>query len=212
MQQFYQYLPGILLAYAVFIPGIFSPGPNILAIIGTSMSQGRKSGVALAMGVATGSFTWAMLTAIGLSALLAAYAAALTLIKIIGGLYLLWLGYKSLRSAASNYDLATTSLDQKTRSAFEYYMRGYIIQMTNPKAALTWVAIISLGLAPDAPIWVAAAIVIGTSTMSIVMHYAYAVAFSTDFMLRIYSKARKYIQATLGVFFVAAGIKLLSGK
>jgi hypothetical protein len=65
----------------------------------------RGTGIALALGVAAGSFCWAMLAAVGLSALLASYAAALTAIKIAGGLYLRWLSYKSFRSAASAHDL-----------------------------------------------------------------------------------------------------------
>ena len=89
------YLPGILLAYAAFLLAIASPGPNILAVIGTSMSVGRKSGIALALGVASGSFTWAVLTVAGLSALLSAYASALLVIKIAGGLFLLCLLYTS---------------------------------------------------------------------------------------------------------------------
>lgn len=212
MEQVWVYLPSIMLAYAAFLLGAMSPGPNILAVIGTSMAEGRKSGTALAMGIAMGSFSWGLLSAIGLTALLATYASALFVIKIIGGCYLLWLGYKSLRSAASKYDLNAVTLDSKTRTPLRYFTRGYLIQMTNPKAALTWVAIITLGLAPDAPIWVAGAIVTGATLLSVIMHGLYAVAFSTDFMVRIYSKARKYIQATLGVFFVGAGIKLLSGK
>ena len=48
------YLPGILLAYGAFFIGIASPGPNVLAVIGTSMSLGRKSGIALALGAAGG--------------------------------------------------------------------------------------------------------------------------------------------------------------
>ncbi|MGL1922669.1 MAG: LysE family translocator [Hyphomicrobiales bacterium] len=212
MEQVWVYLPSIMLAYAAFLLGAMSPGPNILAVIGTSMAEGRKSGTALAMGIAMGSFSWGLLSAIGLTALLATYASALFVIKIIGGCYLLWLGYKSLRSAASKYDLNAVTLDGKKRTPLRYFTRGYLIQMTNPKAALTWVAIITLGLAPDAPIWVAGAIVTGSTLLSVIMHGLYAVAFSTDFMVRIYSKARKYIQATLGVFFVGAGIKLLSGK
>lgn len=212
MQDIYIYLPSILLAYAAFLLGAMSPGPNILAVIGTSMSEGRKSGTALAMGIAMGSFSWGLLSAIGLTALLTTYASALFVIKIIGGCYLLWLGYKSLRSAASKYDLNTMTLDGDKRSPRDFFMRGYLIQMTNPKAALTWIAIITLGLAPDAPIWVAGVIVTGATLLSVVMHGLYAVAFSTSFMVRVYSKARRYIQATLGVFFVGAGIKLLSGK
>jgi hypothetical protein len=85
MDQLSTYLPGILLAYSAFLLGILSPGPNVLAVMGTSMSVGRTSGLALAFGVAFGSLTWATLTVLGLSALLAAYASALTAIKIAGG-------------------------------------------------------------------------------------------------------------------------------
>ncbi|WP_257883742.1 LysE family translocator [Roseobacter insulae] len=91
MDQSYPYLPGILLAYFAFLLGICSPGPNVLAAIGTAIGVGRRSGIALAFGATTGSFTWAMLTALGLSAVLVTYAAAITLIGMIGGLYLFWL-------------------------------------------------------------------------------------------------------------------------
>lgn len=212
MQEISIYLPGIFLAYAAFLLAIASPGPNILAVIGTSMSVGRQSGIALALGVATGSFAWAMLTVVGLSALLSTYAYALYAIKIFGGLYLLWLGYKSFKSAALKHDIEAVELGGGTRSLVGYAKRGFIIQMTNPKAALAWIAIISLGLQHDAPFWVGMAIVLGTFAMSIVVHMLYAVAFSTAAMVRIYSKARRYIQASLGAFFTFAGIKLLTSR
>ncbi len=110
MQDVSLYLPGILLAYSAFLLAIASPGPNILAVIGTSMSVNRSSGIALAMGVATGSFTWALLTVFGLSAILATYATALLAIKIFGGLYLLWLAYKSFKSAISRHDIEAEEL------------------------------------------------------------------------------------------------------
>src|SRR5215475_15321469 len=68
------YLPGILLAYSAFFLAIASPGPNVLAVIGTSMAVGRGSGIALALGVASGSFLWALLTAFGLTALITSFA------------------------------------------------------------------------------------------------------------------------------------------
>jgi hypothetical protein len=109
MDQVSIYLPGIILAYSVFLLAIMSPGPNVLAVIGTSMSVGRNAGIALALGVAAGSFGWAFLAAVGLSALLASYAHALTAIKIAGGVYLLWLAYKAFRSAASAHDIEVAS-------------------------------------------------------------------------------------------------------
>ncbi|MEM8822278.1 MAG: LysE family transporter [Pseudomonadota bacterium] len=212
MQDISLYLPGILLAYSAFLLAIASPGPNILAVIGTSMGVNRASGMALAMGVAAGSFTWALLTVFGLSAILATYASALLVIKIFGGLYLLWLAYKSFKSAASGHDIEAKELAGGRRTPFGYFQRGYIIQMTNPKAALAWIAIISLGLQEGAPLWVGAVIVLGTFALSIAIHLLYAVAFSTPVMLRIYGRARRVIQGVLGAFFALAGLRLLTSR
>ncbi len=212
MNDISQYIPGILLAYTAFLLTIASPGPNILAIIGTSMEKGRKSGKALAIGVALGSLCWGTLTALGLSALLATYAFLLTGIKIGGGLFLLWLAYKSFKSARSSHDLEAKVLSGDQRRPMDYFYRGFIIQMTNPKAALAWVAITSLGLTPGAPIWVVIVIVGGIFLFSMAIHILYAVAFSTPVMVRMYGKARRTIQTTLGVFFTFAGIKLLTSR
>lgn len=212
MENISPYLTGILLSYGAFLMAIASPGPNVLAVIGTSMAVNRRSGMALAMGVATGTLTWAMLTAVGLSALLATYASAIFTIKVFGGLYLLWLAYKSFRSAASAHDIDATELAGGRRTAWGYAMRGYIVQMTNPKAALAWIAIISLGLTPGAPLWVAGVTVGGTFTLSVVIHLLYALAFSTPTMVRIYGRARRVIQGALGVFFGVAGLRLLTDR
>ena len=84
--------------------------------------------------------------------------------------------------------------------------------MTNPKAALSWIAIIALGLQPDAPLWVASATVLGTFVLSIVAHLLYAIAFSAPVMVMIHSRARRYIQAALGTLFALSGLKLLTSR
>lgn len=210
MDQVSEFLPGILLAYSAFLLSIMSPGPNILAVMGTAMGIGRRQGTALALGVGTGSVCWATMTVAGLSALLATYAAALTAIKIVGGLYLLWLAYKSFRSAALAGDIEATTLSDLTHAG--YFLRGLTVQMTNPKAALAWIAIVSLGLQADAPLWVGVVLVIGTGTLSILIHCLYALAFSTPTMVRLYGRARRWIQGLLGAFFCVAGLKLLTTR
>jgi threonine/homoserine/homoserine lactone efflux protein len=206
------YLPGILLSYGAFLLASASPGPNVLAVIGTSMAVNRPSGMALAMGVATGTLTWGVLTAVGLSALLATYASALFIIKVFGGLYLIWLACKAFRSALSAHDINAAELAGGRRTVWGYMWRGYIIQMTNPKAALAWIAIISLGLAPHAPLWVAGAIVGGTFILSVAVHLLYALAFSTPVMIVVYGRARRVIQGALGTFFGLAGLRLLTDR
>jgi len=210
MDQFQEFLPGILMAYAAFILAIATPGPNVLAIMGTSMSCGRKSGAALAFGVAAGSFTWALLTVFGLTALIAVYAPVLTLIKVAGGAYLIFLGYKSLRSSLSKVDLAARHDASQERSLWHYFRSGYLIMITNPKAVLGWVAIMSLGLQPDAPWWVAAMIAGGTTALSTLIHLTYAMVFSSAVMQRGYARCRRTLQAVMGTFFTLAGLRLIT--
>jgi len=119
------------------------------------------------------------------------------------------LAFKSFKSAYSSHDIEIKELAGGKRTLLNYIVRGLTIQLTNPKAALAWIAIISLGLKPDAPIWVGVVIMFGTFSLSVTIHILYAIAFSTPTMVRIYSKARRYIQLTLGAFFTFAGVKLL---
>jgi amino acid exporter len=168
------------------------------------MAVSRRAGVAQALGISTGSFLWATITATGLTALVSVYASVLTFIKIVGGLYLLWLAFKAFRSASSAARKAEPS-HALAGSLPKFFVRGLAIQMTNPKAALSWIAIMSLGLAHDAPASTALVIVVGTTILSMIGHVLYAMAFSTRRVVAAYGRARRYIDAALGVFFSIAG-------
>src|SRR3569833_1015091 len=97
----HHYLPYLAVAWKAYFVAVISPGPAVVALINTSMTKGRAAGMAFATGIMTGSVCWACLSAIGLAALIAAYAELLIVIKIAGGLYLLYLAWRAFRSAAS---------------------------------------------------------------------------------------------------------------
>ncbi|MEM7686095.1 MAG: LysE family translocator [Paracoccaceae bacterium] len=197
-------LTSLFLALGIFAVGFISVGPNILAIIGTSMQRGRAEGTALALGVATGTAIWATLTVTGLTALVTAYAGAVTALKVLGALYLLWLAYKSFRSAARrDVEVAAESV-----RGGNLYLRGLTVQMTNPKAALHWIAIVGVGIGSEAPLWVGLTLVVSATALSILAHVAYAVAFSTSPVISFYRRARRWIEAGLGVFFGFAAFKI----
>lgn len=98
MVEFIHVSANLLLAYSTFANGTASPGPSNLAVMATAMNAGRKSALILALGIVSGSVAWGLLAAFGLSAVLATYSGALIAMKIIGGLYLLWLAARSARS------------------------------------------------------------------------------------------------------------------
>ena len=197
-------LTSLALALGIFLVGFISIGPNILSIIGTSMDRGRAHGVALALGVATGSGLWATLTVTGLTALVTAYAWTVTVLKVFGALYLAWLALKAFRSAATPSD----RLEARAAKGGNLYLRGLTIQMTNPKAALHWIAIVGIGLGPDAPLWVGITLIVSATVLSVLGHLAYALTFSTRPVVAFYQRARRWIEAGLGVFFTFAAYKL----
>jgi len=202
----------LLVAYVAYVIATASPGPANLAIMTTAMHQGRKSGFFLAFGVVCGSLCWAILAALGLSALLAAFGWAFTVIKVVGGLYLLWLAFKAARSAMAPKRVDATPVGAGEKSGSAYFLKGFLIHMTNPKAVFAWVAIISLGLKPDAPSWMSIAVVGGCALLGVVVFGSYALAFSTQTMINLYASFKRSIEGVMAVAFGFAGIKLLTSR
>lgn len=204
------HLPGILLAWSVFAVGVISPGPSVLAIMGTALERGRRPALHLASGVVAGSTFWGILAALGMSAILMRFAGALTIIKIAGGLYLLWLAYRSFRTAMETDAAAKARV--KSGTPFQTWAAGFLIHLTNPKAIVTWIATIALGVTADSPFWVSWVIAGGGIVMSLAVNTSYAVLFSSDPMARLYLKAKRPIQFAFAALFGAAGLRLLTSR
>ena len=202
------HLTDLLLALGIFATGFIVIGPNILAVISTSMAGGRRAGAMLALGIGLGSGLWASLTVLGLAALISAYAGVVVLLKLFGAAYLGWLSFKSLRSAAS----ADAPPAPATGRGRNMVLRGLTIQMTNPKAALQWIAIVAIGLGPQSPLAIGAALVLCATLLSILGHLAYALTFSTAPVVAFYARTRRWIEGTLGVLFGVAAYKLATAK
>lgn len=212
MREVLSHWPQVMAAYAVYLAAVLSPGPAILAIISASITQGRRTGLTLAAGVFAGSFTWAMAAALGLAALLKSYAHLLEILKILGGLYLLYLGYKALRSALRKDGPVAAPLADSVKTSRQIFLRGYAIHLTNPKAVFAWLAIISLGLPPGASADAIAIVVGGCLLTGAVAFSSYALLFSTGGALAAYRAARRWIDGTMAVLFGLAAAKLMTTR
>jgi threonine efflux protein len=204
----------VLIAYSAYFVGTASPGPSNLAIMSLAMSAGRKSALTFALGVVSGSFFWALLASLGLSAVLASYSECLVAIKIAGGLYLLWLGFKSARSAFSAGALPANTVRQDEPLG-RLYLRGLLLHLTNPKAILVWLSIVSLAMAPGggaSHVSHTAPVVLGCMCIGVSVFSSYAVLFSTASARRVYVAIRRWLDGSLAIMFGIAGIKLLTSK
>lgn len=203
----------LALAYGTYLVGTVSPGPSNMAIVGTAMRDGRMSALVLASGVITGSIFWAVLAATGVSAVLAAYAQALFVIKITGGAYLLYLAFRNGRSALDpTADFLTMEIRRPTPRYGSLYRQGVLMHLGNPKSILVWLAIVSLGLQKDVPSSVLPVIVGGCALLGVIVFCGYAILFSTAPMIAFYTRARRWLEGALCIVFAIAGLKLLASQ
>ena len=200
----------IALVYGTYIVATASPGPSNMAIMGTAMRDGRLPALALTAGVITGSLFWAILAAPGMSAALAPYTQALFVIKIFGGVYLLYLAFRAGRSAMKPVsDFVSVDTGRATPRYRALYRQGLLMHIGNPKAIMAWIAIMSLGFREDAPAGMLPAIIGGCAILGVIVFGSYALLFSTASMIALYTRLRRWIESVLSVVFAAAGLKLL---
>ena len=113
------------------------PGPTTLTIVSTTLAQGRRACVPLVAGVALGDSTALVVSLLGLGGLLAASAFWFTVVKWIGGLYLLWLGLRMLRAGASGPEAAAPPAPRSRRRLFAHTV---LVTAFNPKLIVFFVA------------------------------------------------------------------------
>ena len=153
------------------------------------------------------------LSALGLGALLAASALAFTTVKVIGALYLIWLGIKTFRSDAGALDIKKAATDSRKRLRSPY-ARGFLVGSSNPKAILFFTAFFPQFLnpiEPFAPQYTILALTFITFEFSVLAACASGVSAIAP-VLRSSWHMRWINKVTGGLFATMGGLLLLSRR
>lgn len=206
----------LLIAYTAFAIGVASPGPSTLAVMGTAMAQGRARALALAAGVVSGSLCWGLSAAFGLAALMQRWSAALVAVKVVGGLYLLWMawqaGRKALRGVRPAAEPAAHGAGLQVEHFGRTWARGAAMHLTNPKAIVVWLSVVSLALPAGARQADALAFVASCALLSATIFCCYALAFSTDATRRGYRALERPVNGLLAGVFAYAGVRMVLSR
>jgi threonine/homoserine/homoserine lactone efflux protein len=125
---------------------ILTPGPTMLMCMTNALNHGPRKAMTSVAGSVAAVLCVMLLSAMGLGALLAASETAFTVAKLIGAAYLIWLGIKTFRSNA------VLQLDETARpSSRSFYLQGFLVGASNPKAVLFFAAFFPQFLNPAAP-------------------------------------------------------------
>ncbi|PWV97160.1 threonine/homoserine/homoserine lactone efflux protein [Hoeflea marina] len=187
-----------------------SPGPSTMAIAGTSMNVGRRAGLVLALGIASGSLAWSTMAALGMSAVMMANAWTFEVLRYAGAGYLIYLAIRAGRSALSSR--AAETRNPGAASFASTFGRGIAMHLTNPKAILFFSALYSVGMPANATPAQLALVIGCVGLQSLSIFVCYAMLFSNPRMVRIYGRLRRGFEATFALAFGYAGFRLLTAR
>ncbi len=203
-----QVLAFMLIAVAVTI----TPGADTMLVLRNVLRGSRQDGIVTTFGICSGLFVHALLSAVGLSVILMHSATLFTLVKTAGALYLMWLGWQSLRSAirpAGNLSLDTNSTTNHN-TLRKSFVEGFVNNILNPKVVVFYLAFLPQFIKPTDPV-VAKSILLAGIHYILGLIWLVSLSFFIDQARRfiIKSSVRRWLDGLCGAILVGLGLRLV---
>lgn len=185
------------------------PGPDNIFVLTQSALYGRRAGILVTLGLCTGLIFHTILVAAGVAAILLASAFAFGLLKLVGVIYLLYLAWLAFHASSTNLKADKARL----LSHFKLYRRGIIMNITNPKVSIFFLAFLpQFTAAANEPIAHQIFLLGGVFMLTTLLVFG-GVAVAAGGLgswLQRSPKAQVYLHRIAGFVFIGLAAKLIS--
>ncbi len=188
-----------------------TPGPDVFYIVTHSLRSGMRAGIVAGFGITAGCFVHIFAAALGVGTLLATSAGAFTLLKYIGGAYLLYLGLRMLLAGpVPRADLADAAAAAPERSLRAVFLGGFWTNVLNPKVALFFLAFVPQFIAPGATDKTLAFVLLGVlfNLNAIPVNVGWALAGAWMARRSAVRQGLHWLDRVAGAMFIGFGIRL----
>ncbi|MGX3066884.1 LysE family translocator [Ursidibacter arcticus] len=202
---------GFLIITGIHVLAAISPGPDFIFVSQQTLSRGRFVGLICALGVGLGFGVHILYSVLGLAVVIANATWLLTIIKIVGGAYLIYLGYQGLRAKSKQKDIIEIKQELVApESLWKTLWKGFLCNVLNPKAPIYLVSVFTVVLSPDMPLWQLS--IYGSWMMFLLFAWFATVAFllSIPSINRQFQKAGHWIDRVLGGLMLGLGVKVIA--
>ena len=201
-----------LLAFvAVAALVIVTPGQDTALTIRNTLTGGRRTGIATALGVSSGQAVWALATSLGLAAVLVASEHVFLGLKLLGAAYLVYLGVHSLWRALLGRR-AGGPLTGKPLARGAAFRQGLVSNLGNPKMAVFFTSLLPQFASGDTAFLDLLGLGLLFSAMTALWLAGYALAVDRASALLRRPLVRRVLDAVTGVVLVALGLRLASER
>jgi threonine/homoserine/homoserine lactone efflux protein len=198
---------GAYLAIVVaLLLGAMSPGPSFIVTARTALGGSRTAGLRVALGLGLGGLLFALLALVGLIALLSTVEWLFALVKIAGALYLVYLAVRLWRGARAPVDVDDSGRSRTVRSDV---LRGFVVQVSNPKTAVVYTSVFAAALPPSPSLWLSVGIATSVFAIEAGWYSFVALGFSTARLRGSYARAKVWVDRSAAVLLGGLGARLI---
>ena len=176
--------------------GAFSPGPSFMLILAVTVSEGRKAGISASIGHGIGVFLYALTATAGLSALLKASIMVFNLIQLMGALFLMYLGFRILKSAFK--DSSQIAYKKFERGGPNRFWDGFLIAVLNPKIAVFFLSLFSQFLIAGQSSLTYLAMAVMAGVIDTLAYLLMVILASTSWLSNFLATYKKLVEVTFG--------------
>jgi RhtB (resistance to homoserine/threonine) family protein len=188
--------------------GAVSPGPDFIITVRNSLKYSRRAGILTGLGIAFGLLVHVSYCAAGVGLLIAHSTFLFSILKVVGGCYLIWIGISSLFSKTS-HSLFAENTDSDKKSGKSAFTMGFLTNLLNPKAMLFFLSLFSVVLNPMPPTWVVLTCA-GIVFLTALIWFSTVAIFLTEKpMQKLFLRFERPINIVLGMFLCYLGIRVL---
>lgn len=203
-------LSAAILSIAVALTlGAMSPGPSFLMVARTALAVSRKDGLAAAVGMGVGGVFFSVIALLGLLALLAAVPLLHVALKVLGGAYLVYLGYRIWRSAKQPLVVEIIPAQNHPGRVWRSFFLGFATQVSNPKTAVVYASVFASLLPSEVPSTVLVVLPIVIFAIETLWYSVVALALSSPSPRARYLASKAWLDRAAGAILATLGFKLI---
>lgn len=192
------------------------PGPDNVFVLLHSAVHGRRAGMLVVLGLCTGLLGHTAAVALGLAAVFAASATAFTVLKLCGAAYLVWLAWQAWRAPVSALGEETSSEAASPQlSAAQTYGRGVLMNITNPKVAIFFLAFLPQFTNPaQGPMAGQILMLGGIFMLATLLTFGTIAVFAASFgmVFKRSLRAQRWLNRIASLVFVGLALKLATAQ
>lgn len=201
---------GLLLVTVIHTLAAASPGPDFVLVSQQTLANGKKAGLLCSLGISLGLSIHIVYSVFGLATVIANSSDLLWIIKILGGSYLVFLGWKGVRAKPARTQAGSRPI--RKHSSMKYIGTGFVCNALNPKAPIYFVSLFTLVLSPEMPIYQLAVYGVWIMFIQLAWFSLLASLLAYPAVNSMFRRAGHWLDRILGGVMMLLGIKVIISR